>query len=312
MSFHNLPLDILDSLCQFVPPTDLLSLSLSNSALYPFAQRYLYREITLYGQANTARCLRSMQKKRELGRYVKQFSLRLEPDALIMRSFVDMLAVVLSDMRNLISLDLVLPPSASYALSPLANATATIYSRLESFSCSLPFDAAVCAFLERTPSLKELQLGQGPGGVLASSQPPLPCSLPASALPRLALFMGPSEAASVLVPGRPLETVHLYSGDLSEDVLFALARSAAPISIFGAFTHSLSPSILLSLASNLPHLHHLRIMTMYHSSYQPDDVSACLLTTSFLDSALYSYSRSSRSPSMLRWSGFSPTTSRSL
>lgn len=275
MSFNELPLDILDSLCQFIPTPDLLTLSLSNSVFYPFAQRYIYREVSLCGQANAVRCLKTMQAKKELGRFVRRLTLRLEPNALVLRSFAVMLAEVLSGMFNLNSLDIVLPPSASFVLAP-TDAQGTIYPRLEFFSCNFPLDASVCSFLARTPSLRELQLGQGPSGVLASTQSPLPATLPASALPRLALFMGPSEAASVLVPGRPLESVHLFSGDLTEDVLFALARSAAPITIFGAFTHSLSPSVLLCLAANLPHLHCLRIMTMYHSSYQPDDVSILL------------------------------------
>lgn len=275
MALDSLPLDILDALCHFVPTDDLLHLQLANSAFYPFAQRYIYRELDLQSLPDAVRCLKTLHSRRQISRYVRVFSLRLGPSVQLLRPFMKMLAAVLSEMSNLTSLDLVLPPSASIALAE-ARSRGTTYTRLTQFSCNFPFDDGVCTFLQGTPSLKELQLGEGPGGVLASTPMPQP-ALPECALPNLALYMGPSEAVTVLVPGRPLESVHLYSGDLSEEVLFALARSATPITIFGAFTHSLSPSILVCLASSLPHVHHLRIMTMYHSSNQPDDVSSHLM-----------------------------------
>ena len=191
-------------------------------------------------------------------------------------------------MSNLASLDLVLPPNASRVLAALRHSqpdqAQVCYRRLSRLSCNFALDNSLLTFLERTPALRELQLGDASASASGSNTPsshpvsqsaasfPSP-PLPASALPNLALFMGSCADASLIVPGRPLESVHLYSGDLSEDVLDALARSSTPITIFGSLTNSLSPSILHALASSLPHLQHLRIMTMYHSSNHPGDVS---------------------------------------
>ncbi|THH11540.1 hypothetical protein EW145_g593 [Phellinidium pouzarii] len=268
MALDNLPLDILDALCQFVHNNDLLALSRSSSAFCPPAQRYIYRRLALFNFTDAVRCLRTLRKRRHLARHVRVLTLRLDPNALVLRSFVDLLAAVLSEMPNLTSLDIVIPPSASRAFFA-AEMRGTVYKRLSHFSCNLPLDDVMSSFLQRLPAATELQLGERAASL--SSSPSLPI-LPSSALPNLALFMGPSDAAAVLVPGRPLESVHLYSGELSEDVLVALARSSSAITVFGAFTHSLSPSVLHCLAENLPHLHHLRIMTMYHASNQPDDL----------------------------------------
>ncbi|KAI5120916.1 hypothetical protein M0805_002896 [Coniferiporia weirii] len=271
MALNNLPLDILDSLCQFVHKRDLLALARSSAVFYPSAQRYLYRHLALFNYTDAVRCLETLRRRRDLARHVRVLSLRLDPNAPVLRSFVELLATVLPDVHNLVSLDIVIPPSASTAfVAP--EARGTVYPRLTHFSCNLPLDGAVCSFLQCLPAARELQLGECTGIVSASSTSSSLPVLPASALPNLALFMGPSDAAAVLVPGRPLESVHLYSGELSEDVLVALARSSSAITIFGAFTHSLSPSVLHCLAASLPHLHHLRIMTMYHASNQPDDL----------------------------------------
>lgn len=271
MALDSLPLDILDTLCQFIPTHDLLSLSLSHSVFYPSAQRYIYRHIALHSESDAQRCLSSINDKRDLARYVRAFALRLDINITLQQPFANLLAVALAEMTNLITLEVVLPPSASSVLAQAVTSD-PYYARLARFSCNFPLQDAVGAFLTRTPSLKELQLGEASGDDL-SSRASSQLVISTSAAPELAYFMGSSEDAALLVPNRPLGAVHLYSGELTEEVLFALARSATPITVFGALTHSLSPSILLCLASSLPHLHHLRIMTMYHSSNQPDDVS---------------------------------------
>ncbi|KAH8103168.1 hypothetical protein DFH11DRAFT_1552083, partial [Phellopilus nigrolimitatus] len=75
------------------------------------------------------------------------------------------------------------------------------------------------------------------GGALRAPAPaPL---LPPSALLWLALFMGPSDAATALMPGCTLSSVHLYSGELTEAVVAALAHAAMPIT-FGGFTRALA------------------------------------------------------------------------
>lgn len=273
MAIKDLPLDVIDALCQFVEHSDLAAVAASSSIFYPFAQRILYRRVALFNSTDTVRCLKTLQRRPDLARHVRVLSLRVDPTTPVLRPFVDLLAAAIARMVNLVSLDVVLPQSASRAFLG-AEAHGSLYTRLTHFSCNLPLDAAVCSFLQRVPAAKELQLGECTAIESASAKTPLVPMLPASALPKLSFFMGPSDAAAILIPGRPLESVHLYSGELSEDVLDALSRASSPITVFGALTHSLSPSILHCLAESLPHLHHLRIMTMYHASFQPDEVSS--------------------------------------
>ncbi|KAI0316718.1 hypothetical protein OF83DRAFT_1084088 [Amylostereum chailletii] len=88
--------------------------------------------------------------------------------------------------------------------------------------------------------------------------------------------------ARKLVPGRPLQTVHLHDGDLSEDAVEWLARSTAPLSILGAVTSAPLVPFLSSLAPRLPHLAHLRILAPFHDAPPLstnafyDDVAAAL------------------------------------
>ena len=187
-------------------------------------------------------------------------------------AFRRFLGTGLASMVNLVSLDVVVPHTASCAFYA-PELLGSIYPRLVHFSCNLPLDGPVSSFLQRVPAVKELQLGEYAAILSAPFNSPPMTMLPASALPNLACYMGPSDAATVLVPGRPLESVHLYPGELSEQVLDALSRASSPITVLGAFTHSLSPSTLQCLAESLPHLHFLRIMTMYHASNPPDEVS---------------------------------------
>jgi hypothetical protein len=290
MQLDALPYDVLHTLCQYVDDNDLRALALSSALLLPFAQQRIYNQISIESPPQAIRCLSTLKRRPYLARHVRRFSLRLDPQLSLLKPFADALAHALSNMYNLTDLDVVVPQSASCAFfPPPVSSTATrsqvptIYTRLVRFSTNLPFDSALSSFLGRTPSVSELQIGEydvpsvSPSVPADHASPAPPRGLPTlakDALPNLSLFMGPSDVAAALVPRRPLQSVHLYSGELSEPVLNALALSASPISVFGAFTHSLSPAVLRCLAQSLPHLHHLRIMTMYHAaSSQPDEVS---------------------------------------
>lgn len=272
MALPDLPLDVLDLVCNFIRQHELVAVAASAPVLYPFAQRHLYRRIALANPKDAVRCLKTLQSNPELARHVRSFSLRVDPCEPLLRPFVELLASGLAAMVNLVTLDVVLPHNTSPAFFA-PEIYGSLYTRLSHFSCNLPLDDAICSFLQRVPAVKELQLGEYEPTLSESAQSsPVP-TLPASALPNLAFFMGPSDAAAVLVPGRPLESVHLYPGDLSDEVLDALSRASSPITVLGALTHSLSPSTLQCLAESLPHLHFLRIMTMYHASNPPDEVS---------------------------------------
>ena len=101
---------------------------------------------------------------------------------------------------------------------------------------------------------------------------PVP-SLPATTVPRLAQFIGSARAARVIVPGRPLQSIHLNEGDLGEEDLASLAQANADVLVLGATASTPPVPLLESIARHLPHLAYLRIMTTYHFTQAPEVVS---------------------------------------
>jgi len=83
--------------------------------------------------------------------------------------------------------------------------------------------------------------------------------------------MGSCQAVKVIVPGRPLESIHIHDGDLSEDEVACLAQSTGHIAVLGAITSALLVPFLKSLARYLPHLAYLRLMAPFHVSLKPSD-----------------------------------------
>ena len=75
------------------------------------------------------------------------------------------------------------------------------------------------------------------------------------------------------MPGRPVESIHLNSGDLTEDVVESLAKSTARVLLLAAATtsHSLGP--IGTLAQCMDHLDHLKIITTTNFPEPPDAVS---------------------------------------
>ncbi len=289
MAPSSLPLDVLDVLCAFVPTVDLLAVAASCSLLHPLALRRIYRVIELSTPKQAVHCLRTLAKHPHLARYVRVFSLRLDCQRAVderYASFKPLLRDALSRMDGLVELDLVIAPSDGGVIFKDLDPIEPSYPRLSRFSTNLSLDAAMCLFLERTPALKELQLGEEIPSLLHKS----PLLLSPSALPNLSLFMGSMASVVTVAPGRPLESVHLYSPtpsassspseeeELSPEVLSALAQSTGPITVFGALTRSLSLETIRGLAESLPHLHHLRIMTMYHAqtAHHPDEVGSVI------------------------------------
>jgi hypothetical protein len=169
----------------------------------------------------------------------------------------------MSELTSLhLSLDTNVNPS--WVLTPRTHHVT--YPRLQTFTSSFSFDAHVTGFLERTPALEKLELDTAP----VSGTAPLPF-LSHAAIPRLIHFMGPYQAIKVIVPGRPLESIHIHDGDLSEDEVACLAQSTGHIAVLGAITSALLVPFLKSLATHLPYLSYLRLMAPFHVSLKPSD-----------------------------------------
>ena len=116
-----------------------------------------------------------------------------------------------------------------------------------------------------------------------SSPPPI---LPSSCLPRLVHFVGPCQAAKIIVPGRPVQSIHVYDANLTEDEVACFAQSTAPIAVLDAMTSSLVVPLLHSLAQHLPYLAYLRVApapqsSNHFSEHQLDSVRATFSRSEF-------------------------------
>lgn len=260
MSFQILPVEVVDDVVHYLQNSDLVALSTINSYLYPIAQRWLYREITIDYSSNNLLVIFTLAQKPHLAHHVRKFSIRLGS---LLNSFYCLLRTALSNMTDLTFLDVFLDHDASWIMRTRDDST---YHRLEHFASSFHIDHHIVHFLQKANALLELEV---------DSLPPSPAipSLEPDALPMLSQFTGSSQAAQYVVPGRPVESIHLNSGDLTEDVAESLAKSTTHVLILAAATTSHSVSLIGTLTQRMDHLVHLRIVTTFNFSEPPDAVS---------------------------------------
>ncbi|KAG6812648.1 hypothetical protein H0H92_001598 [Tricholoma furcatifolium] len=259
MAFTHLPAELIDAICQQACPPDLAALSRTNSFILPIAQRRLYRHLSIAFSSHNLQAVLTLADKPDLAQHVRTFSLRVDSSS-IFKSFLRLVATALSRMTELVQLELFIDPSASWILSN----TRLTYPHLLRFSSSFSFDQHVAEFLTKTEALLELEVD----GTSSALDFPVPV-LSTRSIPQLSQFVGSSHVASAIVPGRPVQSIHLPSGDLSEDDVVTLANSTSHMVILSATTSSPPVLILESLARHMPSLGYLRLMTTCDFSEPP-------------------------------------------
>jgi hypothetical protein len=249
MSLPRLPIELFDIISSHLCPSDLAALCRTHSLFKPIVQRILYRDLDLSSSHHNLSVVVTLSNNPSIARVVRTLSITVHPSAHVLRPFYSALRDALSTMSELASLHLSLDTNInpSWVLTP--HTYHVTYPRLLTFTSSFSFDAHVTGFLERTPALEKLELDTAP----VSGTAPLPF-LSHAAIPRLVHFMGPYQAIKVIVPGRPLESIHIHDGDLSEDEVACLAQSTGHIAVLGAITSALLVPFLKSLARHLPYL----------------------------------------------------------
>lgn len=265
----SLPQELLDNVFSHLPTVDLLACTRSSSSFAHIAQRHLFRDISLGATTKNPLIVPLLARNPRLARCVRSFQFRLEPRSPVFKSFYDVLATALANMTGLTSLDLFLRSSSSSVLRKATQSPDVLYPRLRKFTCSLPFDANVVAFLSKAPNLDSLSLDHIPAPV---DCPLTPC-VPSAVVPHLTQFAGPLHAALALVPGRPLTSVQLHDGDLTEDIVETLAGTASTLVVFSASTSSPPLPILRSISSSMNKLMYLRLMSTQNFLDVPDRVS---------------------------------------
>ncbi|KXN87881.1 hypothetical protein AN958_07890 [Leucoagaricus sp. SymC.cos] len=253
----SLPLELLDNVVSHLPSTDLLACTRSSSSLAHTAQRHLFRNISLGATTKNPLIVLLLARNPRLARCVRSFQIRLEPRSPVFKSFYNVLAAALANMTGLTSLDLYLRPCSSSVLRKAILDPDVLYPRLRQFTCSLPFDANVGEFLSKAPNLDSLSLDHIP----TPEDRPLTPFIPSTVVPRLTQFTGPQHAALALVPGRPLVSVQIHDGDLTEEIVEILAGTSKSLLVFSASTSSPPLPILRSISNSMTKLMYLRLMS---------------------------------------------------
>ncbi|CAK5276020.1 unnamed protein product, partial [Mycena citricolor] len=248
-----IPVELWDNVASCLRAHDLASLALVDAHLSSIALRALYRDIVisrsrLPGHASLSTLI-LLSRRRDLSSYVRHFSLNLfsgkdaTPGPL--GAFYRQLAIALSSMPGLITLDLAVDETAGWILPGNL-----MYPRLQSFSSSFPLDARVLRWLANVPVLRALQVGDSPSLSPTLAVPPMP---------RLAEVTGCAEAVAALVPGNPVESIFISAGDFTELTAAALAQSTTPIAALSLATSSAPLPLLETLGRYLPSIIYLQI-----------------------------------------------------
>ncbi|KAJ6539132.1 hypothetical protein B0H19DRAFT_1036861 [Mycena capillaripes] len=250
------PAELLEQVFHFLAPVDLAVVARASSFTYPAALRVLYRDLSISHSPVHAppSVVLTLAKRPDVARHVRCFAIALDHSAAEIHSF---LAAALSAMTALVSLEIFVDADSGVLPDSL------VYPQLQHFASSFPFDSRVAAFFGNAPALESAQVES------AALQSP---SLAHASLPRLAEFIGCASAAAAVVPGRPVESIHINSGDLTEDLVPALACSTALVTVLSITTSSAPLPLLQVLGQHLPHIMYLRITSTCNLPAPPTSI----------------------------------------
>ncbi|PFH52688.1 hypothetical protein AMATHDRAFT_56754 [Amanita thiersii Skay4041] len=279
MPLQSLPYELLSQITALLPTLDLLALTTTTHLLSYHAYRLLYSELYLSPQHKNLNVVITLAKKPSVAVHVRSFAIHIQSNPTLFKPFYKALRTALSNMSHLSSLRLFLDPSFTSALPVADN---SIFSNLLNVATSLAYDRNVALCLARANSLLELDL-ESP--TQSHSTNP---ELPVGSLPHLRKFTGPVQVAEMMVPGRPVESIRLHSGDILESVAINLAKSTTPVILFEANINSLSIPFLLSLSQSMPYLRYVRFTTTSCNIEPPsfefcDDVAKTLSFFPYLE-----------------------------
>ncbi|KAK7061533.1 F-box domain-containing protein [Favolaschia claudopus] len=251
-----LPLELLDHIFSYLPPADLCVVARAGPFVYPVAVRVLYRTLTVSHSPFHAppSILPTLARRTDLARHVRCLSVALDQSAAEFHSF---LATTLSKMPALVSLDIFVD-AGSWVLPENL-----FFPQLQHFACSFALDTRLAAFLSNAPRLDSVQI---------DSAAPEPFQLTPTSLLRVERVTGCASAAVAIVPGRPVESVHINSGDLTEAMVPSLAQSTSLITVLSITTSSAPLQLLEALGEHLPHLMYLRVTSTANLPAPPTSI----------------------------------------
>ncbi|KAJ3856943.1 hypothetical protein EV368DRAFT_61280 [Lentinula lateritia] len=259
MSFTMLPLELIDVVCANLAPTDLARLSYICSSAHQAAQRQLYRHVSISSSRRNLGVVLTIARKPQIAHYVRSFSMEIDSYFTLLRPFYRQVSRALASMTELTSLRLFVDPTASWVLKNIS------LPRLVHFACPFNLDSHVSNFLKHTHALLELEVDSTPCGLRRPAS-----ALAPSSVTQLQHFVGSSLAAEVTIPSRPVQSVQLTAGDLTEEVATRLSESTADIAILSATTSSAPATLLQLLSQKMQCLVHVQLLTTYSFPEAPD------------------------------------------
>ncbi|KAG9317237.1 hypothetical protein JVU11DRAFT_1430 [Chiua virens] len=247
-----LPVELVHNIVALLNKPTLAVLARTSTTLSAIALRHLYRHLSVSVSSRNLSVIPLIARRPHIARNVRSFYIALDSASPLFRPFYVLLADALRNMSDLHSLHLLVDTSASWVVRDAA------CPQLVQFTSTFLFDDDVARFLQKTPSLLELEVDSIP--TILPRTPPVP-SLPISSIPHLEQFSGSARVASLIVPGRPVSNIHLNGPSLTEDDISLLARSTAPVLVLAAATNASPISFLQLLHRHLPSLAYLRVVS---------------------------------------------------
>lgn len=246
-----LPNEILDNIANSnaISEKDLSALSRVNSGLLQISRRILYRSTSIRLTPGPDAFLPAFLANSDIGSFITSFSFTCPFDPSACLPVYQHLARALRGMPNAVAVDLQVFPGASWILKDVQ------WPLLRSLRCSFHFDPHVATLLSHSVHLHSFEMSMSPHG-RPGDYPPFS----KRSCPSLAHFMGPPKVAALLVPGRPVERLHMLGMELTGAILDKLAASTRSVEVLEANVDPAHlPAVIAHLRSTMPRISFLRL-----------------------------------------------------
>lgn len=252
MHILDLPVELLNSVCNYVAFKELSALTRTHRILQPIAQRHLYCHVSIAPANGNLSVMRTLSTRVDVAEYLQSLTIRFDTFTTAFTRLYRYLPDILPRVAHLSALELFIDPKCSWVLQKIAKNTC---SRLRRFSCNFPFDENLVQFLNTTESLEDLELE----AVEKNVDPKLLAALSPHSLPRLARFNGCVRYAEIFVPGRPVTSISLTVGDVTDSVIATLAISTGHVDYLTTPCQSFTVPLLASIVQHFDKLVYLSV-----------------------------------------------------
>ncbi|KAJ3529482.1 hypothetical protein NMY22_g8982 [Coprinellus aureogranulatus] len=253
-----LPLELINHICEHLPPSQLAKVATCASSFCDTARRILYKNVNIRSHSQVGiDIICTLATNHSVASHVRQLNVVI--DASSLDTVCDGLAAALRHMEKLESLSISTPTMLSSSAIFRQN-DSTTYPGLHTLHVSFTLDLAIVKFLETTPELLALSVGQQ-----ESLHVPCP-DVPQLSIPKLTRFQGSISAALKVVPGRPVHSILAQTENLSVGHVRTLRLSSVPVLRLDISIANSPIPIVKALVEAMPYLQQVRITTTYEPS----------------------------------------------